>query len=156
MPEKYVPAALRRQIVASAGGVCEYCRSQARFSPQPFSVEHIMPHAAGGETSLKNLALSCQGCNGHKYTKRESMDPITLQTVPLFHPRQQRWSEHFAWSADATLIVGLTPTGRATVEALHLNRIELVNLREVLCAAQEHPPPESGEDFLLSPSQSEE
>jgi hypothetical protein len=142
MPEKYVPAELHRQVVARAKGVCEYCRSQAHFSPQPFSVEHIIPQSAGGETVMDNLALSCQGCNGHKYTKQQATDPITGLVVPLFHPRQHRWNEHFAWSADATLIVGLTPTGRATVDALHLNRIELANLREVLYDAQEHPPAE--------------
>jgi hypothetical protein len=37
------------------------------------------------------------------------------------------------------LIIGRTATGRATVEALHLNRPELVNLRRVLRAAGEHP-----------------
>ncbi|PYS53428.1 MAG: HNH endonuclease, partial [Acidobacteria bacterium] len=87
--------------------------------------------------------LSCQGCNGHKYTKQQVTDPITGLVVPLFHPRRDRWNEHFAWSVDTTVIVGLTPTGRATVEALHLNRIELANLREVLYDAQEHPPTES-------------
>ncbi|WNZ24154.1 mitochondrial large ribosomal subunit protein uL30m [Leptolyngbya sp. NK1-12] len=32
------------------------------------------------------------------------------------------WSEHFAWSEDTTLIIGLTPIGRATVQTLRLNR----------------------------------
>lgn len=142
MSEKYIPAELRRVIRNQANGVCEYCRSQERFSPQPFSVEHIKPSSAGGQPSQENLALSCQGCNGHKYTKQEAPDPVTGRVVPLFHPRDERWRDHFAWSADASLVVGLTPVGRATVEALRMNRIELVNLREVLYAAQKHPPSE--------------
>jgi hypothetical protein len=48
----------------------------------------------------------------------------------------------FGWSDDFTLIVGLTPIGRATVEALQLNREGLVNLRQVLYAMGIHPPPE--------------
>jgi hypothetical protein len=60
----------------------------------------------------------------------------------LFHPRQQRWSDHFTRNEGATLIIGLSPTGRATVASLHLNRPELVNLRRILAAAGEHPPPE--------------
>jgi hypothetical protein len=52
----------------------------------------------------------------------------------------------FAWNADFTLIIGLTPTGRATVETLQLNREGLVNLRRVLCAMGEHPPSELSED----------
>lgn len=127
---------------ARARGLCEYCRSQARFSPQPFSVEHIVARALGGQTEAENLALSCQGCNGHKYTKWQATDPLTGVTVALFHPRQQRWRDHFAWNEDATLIIGLTPIGRATIDALKLNRAELVNLREVLYAAQKHPPTE--------------
>jgi hypothetical protein len=61
---------------------------------------------------------------------------------PLYHPRQQRWQEHFAWNEDFTLIVGITPTGRTTVETLKLNREGLVNLRQVLYAMGEHPPVE--------------
>jgi len=96
---------------------------------QPFSVEHIIPRQAGGETTLDNLALACQGCNGHKYVKTEGVGPVSGELVPLFHPRRQLWREHFAWNADFTLIIGLTPTGRATVEVLQLNREGLINLR---------------------------
>jgi 5-methylcytosine-specific restriction endonuclease McrA len=108
-----------------------------------FSVEHIVPRDRGGTDSPGNLALSCQGCNNHKFTKVEGGDPATGDIVPLFHPRQQRWQEHFQWSEDFTHIVGTTRTGRATVEALHLNRPGLVNLRRMLRAAGEHPPPAS-------------
>ena len=64
------------------------------------------------------------------------------EIVPLFHPRRQRWSDHFAWNEDSTLIIGLTGTGRAPVAALHLNRVAVVNLRRVLRVVGAHPPPE--------------
>ncbi|HLG16467.1 MAG TPA: HNH endonuclease signature motif containing protein [Blastocatellia bacterium] len=147
MSEKHIPAERRRVIRDQANGICEYCRSQECFSPQRFSVEHIKPRSAGGQPTRENLALSCQGCNGHKYTKQKSPDPVTGDVVALFHPRRQRWRDHFAWSVDASLIVGLTPVGRATVEALRMNRIELVNLREVLYGAQKHPPAEPDEEY---------
>ena len=151
MAETHVPAELSRMTRDRANGICEYCRSQERFSPQRFSVEHIKPQSAGGASTPANLALSCQGCNGHKYTKQQAPDPVTRRIVPLFHPRRQRWSDHFAWGADGSLIVGVTSVGRATVEALRMNRIELVNLREVLYAAQQHPPaePDTPESFVL-------
>ena len=60
--------------------------------------------------------------------------------VPLFHPRQQRLDEHFAWSEDYLRITGLRTIGRATVEALQLNRAGLINMRRVLYAVGEHPP----------------
>ncbi|MDE3088049.1 MAG: HNH endonuclease, partial [Chloroflexota bacterium] len=101
-----------------------------------------IPRHSGGETALDNLAFACQGCNSHKYIKTEARDPVSDSIVLLYHPRQQRWHDHFAWSDDFTLIVGLTPTGRATSQTLHLNREELINLRRVLYAMGEHPPAE--------------
>lgn len=66
-------------------------------------------------------------------------DPISGESVPLYHPRQHTWSDHFTWNEDFTLLLGLTPTGRATVEKLHLNRSRVVNLRRVLSSSGEHP-----------------
>ena len=132
---------LRDTVERRAGGRCEYCRSPAKYSTQPFSLDHIIPRSQGGLTTLDNLALACQGCNNHKYNKTHSSDPFTKQFVELFHPRQQQWQEHFAWDERFECILGLTASGRATVEALRLNRTELVNLRKLLYAAGEHPPP---------------
>lgn len=140
MPESRVTAQQKKAVAERANRCCEYCRSQVRFAIQPFSIEHIIPRSAGGETALDNLALSCQGCNNHKYNKTEGRDPVSGDTVPLYHPRKQRWSNHFAWNDDFTLIIGLTPTGRSTVETLQLNREGVVNLRRVLYAMGEHPP----------------
>lgn len=142
MPEKRVTAEQKQAVLERARGCCEYCKSQARFATQPFSIEHIIPRHLGGETTLDNLALACQGCNNHKYTKAEARDPVSDKVVLLYRPRQQRWHDHFAWNDDFTLVIGLTPTGRATSKALQLNREELVNLRRVLYAMGEHPPAE--------------
>ena len=107
---------------------------------QTFSAEHIEPRSQGGKTTSANLAWACQGCNNHKYNKSSARDPVTGDVVPLFHPRRRRWADHFAWNENATLIMGISPSGRATVETLLLNRIGLVNLRRILFAVQEHPP----------------
>jgi hypothetical protein len=146
MPDKRVTAAQRRAVFARAKGCCEYCQSQARFATQSFAAEHIIPRYVGGTTTLDNLALSCLGCNSHKHTKTDALDPISGLKTPLFHPRQEAWSEHFCWDDDFRQIVGRTPTGRATVEALQLNRPELINLRRVLYLAGEHPLPGSSGD----------
>jgi 5-methylcytosine-specific restriction endonuclease McrA len=146
MPERRVTARQRQVVVERARECCEYCRSQARFATQSFSVEHITPRSQGGKTRLDNLALACQGCNNHKYTKTEGHDPVSGELVLLYHPRHHQWSDHFRWSDDFTLIVGVTPTGRATIEALQLNRMGLVNLRQVLYTLGEHPLSEIVED----------
>ena len=141
MPKPRSVAELRRLTITRAQGCCECCLSQARYSTQSFAIEHIIPkHRGGGKTTATNLALSCQGCNNHKHTKIKGNDPITRKIVALFHPRRQEWADHFAWSADYFEIVGLTATGRATVAALQLNRVEVINLRRLLFAHGEHPP----------------
>jgi hypothetical protein len=84
-----------------------------------FHVEHILPRAKGGSSELLNLALACPGCNLHKADRTQAVDPQSGSLVPLFHPVQQKWSEHFRLRSDQ--IAGLTPMGRATVEALDLN-----------------------------------
>jgi hypothetical protein len=109
---------------------------------QSFAVEHIEPRSQEGSETIDNLALACQGCNNHKYCKTQALDSVTEQLVGLFHPRKQRWQDHFTWNEDYTRILRTTPTGRATVEALQLNRLGLVNLRRILFAAGEHPPSE--------------
>ena len=140
MPEKHITSQQKYDVVERAKGCCEYCRSQVRFAMQSFSVEHIVPRSRGGKTEFENLALACQGCNNHKYTKTKGRDPVNGEIVPLYHPRLQRWREHFAWNEDCVLIIGLTPVGRATVGALCLNRDGLINLLRVLYITGMHPP----------------
>lgn len=140
MADSGLTAVIRRHVIERAAGCCEYCRSQSDFATQPFSIEHIFPRSRGGGNEPDNLALACQGCNAHKYTKTEGLDTLTRTPAPLFHPRQQNWEDHFAWNETFTYIIGLTPTGRATVMALKMNRKQLVNLRRALFAIGEHPP----------------
>lgn len=134
------PESMRRIVAARARGYCEYCRCSEQFATENFTVEHIKPRQAGGETILENLAWSCFGCNAHKHTKTQALDPETGEKIALYNPRQQVWSEHFRWSDDFTQVSGQTSCGRATVEALCLNRSGVVNLRRLLRSANLHPP----------------
>ena len=142
MPSERVPGAIRQIVAARARDYCEYCHCPGQFATESFTVEHIKPRQAGGETTLENLAWSCFGCNSHKHTKIQGIDPETGQKEPLYNPRQQVWTEHFSWSSDFTQVIGKTPCGRATVEALRLNRAGVVNLRRLLFTAGLHPPEE--------------
>ena len=137
---EYIPAQLRHLVLVRAANICEYCRAQAMYSSDPITVDHIIAQSLGGITTENNLACSCFGCNQHKAIRVMALDPTTALRVPLFHPRQQRWEEHFAWNEDFTQMLGITPTGRATIEALQVNRFGLVNLRRALHAIGEHPP----------------
>ena len=96
----------------------------------------------GGSDDLDNLAWSCQGYNNRKYTATEGFDPATGQHARLYHPRVDDWLAHFIWNDDKTLLIGLTPTARATIVKLDLNRVRVVNLRRLLHSAGLHPRPE--------------
>lgn len=140
MSRRYITVSEQEQIIDRAQRRCEYCKCPMDYSSQPFVCEHITPIAKGGETLLENLALACGGCNGYKYTKEDAIDPTSSENVPLYHPRQNIWLEHFTWSEDGLETIGITATGRATIDALNLNRSGVKNIRRLLVMANLHPP----------------
>lgn len=137
-----VSETIRALVVAQAGGVCEYCRYPEEFHSGRFAVDHILPRIQGGTEDLSNLALACRNCNERKQDATEAQDPLTEETVSLFHPRRDRWEFHFAWSDDYRYMIGLTPTGRATIARLQTNHSGVVRQREVLHQLGLHPAPE--------------
>jgi hypothetical protein len=106
----------------------------------PLEVEHIIPRARRGKTTFNNLCLACHRCNEYKSDRVEAKDPVTGEAVPLFNPRLQRWPEYFKWSRDGAEIVGTTPCGRATAEALRLNNEDIVAARHIWVLVGFHPP----------------
>ncbi|MDQ2809418.1 MAG: HNH endonuclease [Chloroflexota bacterium] len=147
MSKTRITAEQRRSVTKRANNCCEYCRFPGSYSGTSLSMDHIQPEHVGGETTLDNLALACQNCNSHKHTKLAATDSSTGQSALLYNPRREQWSDHFAWSKDFTLVEGLTPTGRATIEALQLNRPGLINIRAALRAVGAHPPEDLGKEL---------
>ncbi|OGO43763.1 MAG: HNH endonuclease [Chloroflexi bacterium RBG_16_57_9] len=103
-------------------------------------IEHIIPRAAGGSDDESNLWLSCGLCNRHKGAQTTGLDPVSNAVVALYNPRAQVWSEHFDWSEDGTHILGKTPVGCATIQALRLNNELAVEVRRNWVLAGWHPP----------------
>ena len=112
MSKQHLNARQKEVVKQRAANCCEYCWSQEAYSPDTFSVEHIIPLAKGGTHDSNNLAHACQGCNNRKFTSTEAVDPLTGELVPLYHPRRDQWAEHFAWNESGTMMIGVTPTGR--------------------------------------------
>ena len=82
-------------------------------------------------------ALCCLRCNLKKGPNIASTDPEAgseYRIVALFHPRQQRWQEHFHLREDGR-IEGLTPEGRATARLLDFNAEERIQLQKASDAA---------------------
>lgn len=135
----YISDTLRQQVTERAKGRCEYCQTQEIIVVK-LEIDHIVPDAAGGETTLDNLCLACTSCNNYKADHQSGRDPETGIEVNLFNPRHAKWTEHFAWSDDGIYLLGLTPTGRATVARLQMNNTQLVKARRVWVHVGWHPP----------------
>jgi hypothetical protein len=101
-------------------------------------MDHINPVSAGGETTLENLALACVSCSLRKSARHHARDPISEREVALFHPRRQIWTDHFAWNGNR--VQGITPSGRATLELLKMNRALAVAIRAEERFHGRHPP----------------
>ena len=124
--DKAVHAAVRLR----AQHRCEYCHFPENFAELPFHLDHIIAQQHGGPTTLENLALACCYCNRYKGPNLSAIDPESGNVVSLFHPRRQRWDDHFAW--DGARLSAKSATGRATIQLLQINRADAVAVRRLL------------------------
>ncbi len=131
----YIPAALRRKVREHFSNACAYCQTSESLTVTIFEIEHIVPRAANGETEFENLCLSCPSCNRYKSDRTRGTNDAAL-----FHPHHDNWDDHFGWSVDGTIVVGLSDVGHATIEALRINRPQMVRVRGMWVALDEHPP----------------
>ena len=134
----HIPAELRRLVIQRAAGRCEYCGLSQEGQEATFHVDHAIPVAAGGQTVAENLALACVSCSLRKAARQTAVDPQGGEGAALYNPRRDTWHEHFRW--EGVHLVGLTATGRATIEALDMNRPLIFAIREEEAAMGRHPP----------------
>jgi HNH endonuclease len=127
-------SALRRRVVERAQHRCEYCGlAEALQSVVLFHVEHVVARHHGGDDFMENLALACHRRNLQKGPNLSSIDPETGELTRLFHPRKDRWSDHFALQEGR--ILGRTSIGRTTAALLLMNTPDRVQLRLALIGA---------------------
>ena len=112
-------AGIRDLVRSRARLRCEYCRLPQKYSELAHHVEHIVAKQHGGSDEIENLALACHRCNLHKGPNLSGIDPQSGEVATLFNPRQEPWPDHFFF--DGEWIIGLTATGRATVQVLAMN-----------------------------------
>ncbi|WP_395746242.1 HNH endonuclease [Prosthecobacter sp.] len=127
-----VPASLAARVRTRAAHRCEYCRLPRAATQAPFEVEHIIPLKHEGPTTLENLAFACFHCNRHKGVNLCGLHPRTGKLIRLFDPRRDEWTRHFRLT-DGRL-AGKTDIGKATVQVLHMNKLEQVQLRRLWLA----------------------
>lgn len=152
MSPSYIRVELRRQVREDARRRCGYCHTPEALIGTPLDFEHLYPEALGGPTERENLWLACSRCNDFKGDRIDAIDSMIDERVPLFNPRSHVWIEHFAWSPDGIHIIGKTPTGRATVEALRLNNEFIVTTRRFWIEAGWWPPDDDQDTSSTFPS----
>ena len=103
-------------------------------------VDHIIPEAQGGQTTFGNLCFACRRYNEFKGPITRIQEPLTGELVRIFHSRQHAWTDHFAWDAAGTRLIGLTAIGRATIIALNINNDVIVDARRHWVSVGWHPP----------------
>src|SRR5690349_5281459 len=118
--------ATKRLVFQRARGCCEYCQSCEDNTGQAMHIEHIIP---SGGNNPENLCLSCGNCNLSKAEATSAVDPESGEIAPLFNPRTDIWVEHLMWIESGSKVLGLTPTGRATIQRLKINRSRIVKAR---------------------------
>lgn len=131
-------AALASLVRTRAAFCCEYCLLPSQASTIPFEIDHIIAKKHGGQSDIGNLALSCFYCNSAKGPNIAGIDGESGSIVPLFHPRMDRWRDHF--ESRRNRILGLTPSGRATIAVLEMNTDEMLLLRSALILEGIYPP----------------
>ncbi|QDU43406.1 HNH endonuclease [Symmachiella dynata] len=128
-----VPAALRSEVRRRANDRCEYCLIHFDDVMLSHEADHIIAIKHGGQTESHNLAWACFLCNRFKGSDIASIDPNTEQLTPLFHPRRDKWGDHFRLNEGR--INALTAIGRVTTNILRFNTVENIELRRMLQAA---------------------
>jgi hypothetical protein len=136
----YITESLRKQIIDTDKSRCCYCLTSEANSGIPMTYDHVQPVSLGGDTTFENLCLACRSCNEFKSNLTESIDPLSGETISLFNPRKQKWSEHFVWSVDATKVEGITAVGRATITRLRMNNPVIIVARKRWVMSGWHPP----------------
>ena len=83
--KRAIPAAVRRQVAARAGGKplqttdarCHYCGAAGRIHwitqswvcLDRLEFDHVVPEFLGGPSTVENIVLACRGCNRSKGSK---------------------------------------------------------------------------------------
>ncbi|QDT62834.1 HNH endonuclease [Calycomorphotria hydatis] len=110
------------QVRTRAEERCEYCKLPQKSTPfVTFHIDHIYASQHILDDRPENLCLACPHCNFHKGPNLTTIDPDTNEIVPLFHPREQSWDEHFQLNTNSGEITGNSLTGKATVRLLNMN-----------------------------------
>ena len=128
---------IRQQVYERAAGCCEYCQTCEANTGQTMQVDHIDPH---GSDDLENLCLSCWSCNNYKRRATHVLIHRPRRRSLCFIPAHSSGTSILNGWRNSPRIRGRTPTGRATIVRLKMNRPVIVVARQRWVEGGYHPP----------------
>ncbi len=128
---------LRAEISRRADHRCEYCLIHQDDAGFPHQIDHIVSRKHGGSSAPDNLAHACVICNRYKGSDVASVASGSGQALRLFHPRRDRWGEHFR--IDGARIEPITDIGAITARLLRFNAPERILERRLLQSLKRYP-----------------
>lgn len=127
---------VRKLVAERAGFLCEYCLIAETDTFYGCQVDHIISLKHGGSSEDRNLAYACALCNRAKGSDIGSLSS-TGQFTRFYHPRNDRWSEHFALSG--VNIVARSEIGEVTVRLLGFNDESRLHERQAMASFGKYP-----------------
>ncbi|MEK8016272.1 MAG: HNH endonuclease signature motif containing protein [Candidatus Parabeggiatoa sp.] len=106
---------------------CGYCGISEIDVGSELEIDHFQPIRSGGTDEWDNLVYACPACNRNKASYWPSVDAEPQRH--LLHPLTDDLNSHLTLSQEGYL-VGLTPRGCFHIEWLHLNRPQLIMMRQ--------------------------
>jgi hypothetical protein len=137
MSISYINADLRRLIVLRADHLCEYCLIHEDDTFWGCEVDHIISEKHGDPTTAYNLAYACLFCNRAKGSDIGSICWRGGEFSRFFHPRTDRWFDHFTLSG--VEIIPRTNIGEVTARILGFNHPDRLLERRTLQAVNRYP-----------------
>ncbi len=132
-----ITEALRTEVAGRAQQRCEYCRIHESDTGFRHQLDHIVSRKHGGKSTVENLAYACVLCNRSKGADVASIHRTSGEIMRLFHPRRDRWADHF--EIDASLIRARSEVGAVTLELLRFNAPERLAERGLLQTLGSYP-----------------
>ncbi|HDV6330099.1 TIGR02646 family protein [Burkholderia cenocepacia] len=131
-------AALRHALVAEQRGLCCYCQSRIRATPESMKIEHWQCQADHPERQLdySNLLGACLGGHGRPEREqhcdtRKGNDDLCFSVCDPAHPIERQ----FRYLGDGTIKADDGAIDKAVNEVLNLNLSRLVNNRKAVLTA---------------------
>jgi len=124
-----VPPEVRSAVRAAYGYRCGYCGVSEAWAGGELEIDHFRPLLRDGTDAFDNLVYACARCN--RFKSDYWPDDNAPESFKLLHPGQEALELHIVETANGRL-VGLTPRGWFHIRWLHLNRPQLIELRQLL------------------------